>query len=151
MSMKSAFFFTQRVAEEFCFSWFLLALRLLFGGLLLVHGVLKIIDFSTLSTTFPDPLGIGSTYSLGLAIFAEAACSCAFILGLLYRLSLLPMITTMAVAFWGVHGGSLQQGELSFIFLIVFILLWVAGPGLFSIDKMLFGKTEKPRYSRYLR
>ena len=101
MRMKNAFFFTQRMAEEICFSWFLLALRLLFGGLLLMHGIMKIIDFDVLSVSFPDPLGIGSTYSLALAIFAEAACSCAFILGLLFRLSLLPMITTMAVAFWG--------------------------------------------------
>lgn len=150
MRMKNAFFFTQRVAEEICFSWFLLALRLLFGGLLLMHGIMKIIDFYVLSVSFPDPLGIGSTYSLALAIFAEAACSCAFILGLLFRLSLLPMITTMAVAFWGVHGGSISGGELAFVFLVVFILLWISGPGLFSIDKLLFGQNERPRYSRYL-
>lgn len=151
MSIKSSFFFTQRVADEVCFSWFLLALRLFFGGLLLMHGITKIIDFTTLSASFPDPFGIGSVYSLGLAVFAEAACSCACILGLLFRLSLLPMITTMAVAFWGVHGGNIQGGELSFIFLVVFVLLWVAGPGLFSIDKLLFGKVERPRYSRYFR
>ena len=67
--MKNAFFFTQRVAEEICFSWFLLALRLLFGGLLLMHGIMKIIDFDVLSVSFPDPIGIGSTYSLdGLAL-----------------------------------------------------------------------------------
>lgn len=151
MRMKNAFFFTQRVAEEICFSWFLLALRLLFGGLLLMHGIMKIIDFDVLSVSFPDPIGIGSTYSLGLAIFAEVVCSCGFILGLLFRLSLLPMIMTMGVAFLGVHGGNIQGGELSLIFLLIFCLLWIAGPGLFSIDKLLFGKNEKPRYSRYFR
>lgn len=116
MRMKNAFFFTQRVAEEICFSWFLLALRLLFGGLLLMHGIMKIIDFYVLSVSFPDPLGIGSTYSLALAIFAEAACSCAFILGLLFRLSLLPMITTMAVAFGGymVEVSQAENWHLSF-------------------------------------
>lgn len=149
MSKKNTFFFTPRVAEEICFSWFLLVIRLLFGGLLLMHGINKFIDFDTLSVSFPDPLGVGPVYSLSLAIFAEIACSCAFIAGFLFRLSLLPMIITMLVAFLWVHGGDIHGGELSFVYLMVFILLWVTGPGLFSIDKLLFGKAEKPRYSRY--
>lgn len=151
VSMKNSFFFTQHVAEEVCFSWFLLGLRLLFGGLLMMHGIVKIANFSELSATFPDLLGVGSYYSLILAVFAEVICSCACIVGLLFRLALIPMIVTMAVAFWGVHGGNISEGELSFIFLIVFILLWLAGPGLLSVDKLLFGKSVKPQYSRYYR
>ena len=41
-------------------SLFLLALRVLFGVLLLSHGIVKLDDFAALSEVFPDPLGLGS-------------------------------------------------------------------------------------------
>ncbi|WP_289191941.1 DoxX family protein, partial [Bacteroides acidifaciens] len=49
----------------------LLALRLLFGILFMVHGLSKLNDFSQISSSFPDPFGIGSETSLILAIFSE--------------------------------------------------------------------------------
>ena len=82
-----------------------------------------------MSSAFPDPLGVGSQTSLILAIFAELVCSVALILGVLSRLVLIPMIFTMAVAFFIANGGSIEQGELAFAYLIVFTLLLIAGPG----------------------
>ena len=66
-------------------SLFLLALRVLFGVLLLLHGIAKLNDFTALSAVFPDPLGLGSRISLVLAIFAELFCSVGFIVGAFYR------------------------------------------------------------------
>ena len=54
-------------------SLFLLALRVLFGVLLLSHGIAKVDDFAALSEVFPDPLGLGSRISLTLAI--SGSCS----------------------------------------------------------------------------
>ena len=48
----------------------LLFLRLFIGGMMLSHGWAKLASFSTLSATFPDPLGVGSTLSLLLILFA---------------------------------------------------------------------------------
>ena len=48
-------------------SLFLLAVRIIFGILLMNHGIQKWSNFQELSTAFPDPLGIGSPLSLGLA------------------------------------------------------------------------------------
>lgn len=73
-------------------SLLLLALRLLFGGLLLSHGIQKWTNFESMSAAFPDPLGVGHSVSLGLAIFGELFCSIGFILGALYRLAMIPMI-----------------------------------------------------------
>ena len=78
-------------------SLFLLALRVLFGVLLLSHGIAKVDDFAALSEVFPDPLGLGSRISLTLAIFGELFCSVGFIVGAFYRLALIPMIFTMCV------------------------------------------------------
>ncbi len=47
------------------------------------HGIQKWTNFQELSAVFPDPLGVGSPLSLGLAIFGELACSMAFIIGFL--------------------------------------------------------------------
>jgi len=48
------------------------------------------------------------------------------------------MIITMAVAFFIVHGNDVFAiKELSFIYMIVFILLYIAGPGHYSFDAII--------------
>ena len=63
-------FLFPKPSEETLFSLFLLALRLLLGTLLMLHGVDKLIDYALLSDNFPDPIGMGSQISLILVIFA---------------------------------------------------------------------------------
>ena len=89
----------------------LLAVRIVFGILMMNHGIDKWANYQELSTVFPDPLGIGSPLSLGLAIFGELACSMAFIIGFLYRLAMIPMIFTMCVAFFIIHGNDPFAGD----------------------------------------
>ena len=126
-------------------SLFLLALRILFGLLLMNHGIQKWSNFQELSISFPDPLGIGSPLSLGLAIFAELACSIAFIIGFLYRLAMIPMIITIAVAFFIIHApDAFAVKELAFIYLVVFILMYIMGSGKYSVDYLL-GKELRSR------
>lgn len=119
-------------------SLLLLAARIIFGLLFLMHGIQKWINFQELSSVFPDPIGLGSSVSLGLAIFAELACSMAFIFGILYRLALIPMIFTMIMAFFVIHGGDLLEvKELALVYMVVFIIMFISGPGKYSIDRML--------------
>lgn len=92
--------------------------------------------------------GVGSPLSLGLAIFGELACSMAFIIGFLYRLAMIPMVFTMAVAFFVIHGNDpFATKELAFVYLVVFILMYIIGPGKFAVDrwirKALFQKARK--------
>lgn len=116
-------------------SLFLLAMRILFGLLLMNHGIQKWSHFQKLSLSFPDPLGVGSAMSLGLAIFAELVCSMAFVVGILYRLAMIPMMFTMAVAFFVIHANdAFAVKELAFVYLAVFVLMYIAGPGKFSVD-----------------
>ena len=116
----------------------LLTLRLLFGGLMMWHGVSKIDNFSVLVENFPNPIGLGSRMSLYLAIFAEVICSAAVIVGAFYRLALIPLIFTMGVAMTMVHNGqSFAAKELALIFLVVFVLLFIMGAGRYSLDNMI--------------
>ncbi len=120
------------------FSLFLLSFRILFGGLFLTHGVQKWMNYSELSQSFPDPLGVGSQISLGLAIFGEVACSLGFIFGAFYRLALIPMIFTMGMAFFVIHGGDpFAARELAFAYMLVFIIMFIAGPGKYTLDRIV--------------
>ena len=109
----------------------LLVLRILFGLFLAHHGLTKMLDFSTLSTQFPDPLGIGTSLSLSMAIFGELFCSLAFVFGFLFRLSTIPIIFTMIVAYY------VSRDELALVYLISFIIVYIAGPGKYALDTLI--------------
>lgn len=116
----------------------LLIVRVVFGVMLMNHGIDKWANYQELSAVFPDPLGIGSPLSLGLAIFGELACSMAFIIGFLYRLAMIPMIFTMCVAFFIVHvDDPFAVKELAFVYLVVFVLMYIVGPGKFAVDRWI--------------
>ena len=116
----------------------LLIVRVVFGVMLMNHGIDKWANYQELSAVFPDPLGIGSPLSLGLAIFGELACSMAFIIGFLYRLAMIPMIFTMCVAFFIVHADDpFAVKELAFVYLVVFVLMYIVGQGKFAVDRWI--------------
>ena len=115
----------------------LLIVRVVFGVMLMNHGIDKWANYQELSAVFPDPLGIGSPLSLGLAIFGELACSMAFIIGFLYRLAMIPMIFTMCVAFIVHADDPFAVKELAFVYLVVFVLMYIVGPGKFAVDRWI--------------
>jgi len=124
----------------------LLVLRFWVGfEMLLIHGLDKFQNFNQVAPNFPDPFGIGHTASLALSVFAEFFASMLVILGLVTRWSALVLIINMTVAFIGVHKGALSGqhgGELAFVYLMAYVVLLLAGPGRFSADKILFGKSS---------
>lgn len=125
-------------------SLFLLAMRIFLGLLLMNHGIQKWSNFQELSLSFPDPLAVGGAMSLGLAIFAELVCSMAFVVGVLYRLAMLPMIFTMGMAFFVIHANdAFAVKELAFIYLGLFILMYIAGPGKFSVDYVVGSELKR--------
>lgn len=120
------------------YSVMLLAVRIIFGALFMSHGIAKWVAFNEATENFPNPLGMGSTLSFWLAIFAEVACSFGFILGALFRLCLIPMIFTMCVALFVIHASDpLVIKELALMYLTIFVLTFFSGPGRFSIDEIL--------------
>jgi putative oxidoreductase len=119
----------------------LLALRIWLGlTMLLNHGRGKLMGFSQMADKFSDPLGVGPTISLSLAIFAEVVCSALVAMGFLTRFAALVLVILTGVAFFLVHGRAMSgpaSGELAFIYLAGFFAIFLAGPGRFSIDRKL--------------
>ena len=126
-------------------SLLILALRVFFGVLFFTHGLDKMINFNTLSETYPSVLGFGSYMTLMVSIFCEFACSLFLIAGLMERIVLLPMIASMAVAFFDIHDGMFPEGELSLIYLILFVVLLLTGPGKYSVDYLIDMKFQKEK------
>ena len=126
-------------------SLLILALRVFFGVLFFTHGLDKMINFNTLSETYPSVLGFGSYMTLMVSIFCEFACSLFLIAGLMERVVLLPMIASMAVAFFDIHDGMFPEGELSLIYLILFVVLLLTGPGRYSVDYLIDTKFQKEK------
>jgi putative oxidoreductase len=123
----------------------LLLIRLWYGAaMVLLHGWGKLVNFSSMAEKFGDPIGVGKTASLVLAIIGEAVCPVLIVLGLFTRVSALVSAITMFVAFWIVHGHKLSgpgNGELAFLFLGAFVTLFFAGAGKFSVDAKIGAKT----------
>ncbi len=131
-------------------SFFLLIMRVMFGVLLMTHGYQKLMSFETMSSQFPDPLGLGHSVSMGLAIFAEFFCALGFIVGAFYRLAMIPMIFTMMVAFFIIHGSDpFAEKELPFVYMLVFILMYVTGPGKYSFDYMVAKRLNRGKRTTY--
>lgn len=86
----------------------------------------------------PTRWGWAARISLTLAIFGELFCSVGFIVGAFYRLALIPMIFTMCVALFVVHGNDpFAVKELAAIYLSVFVLMYISGPGNYALDRLI--------------
>jgi len=133
--MKSPFMSSGPLANDLG----LLILRILSGVVLLSHGYPKFQKILEGNLQFGDPVGIGQVPSLYLSTFAEFLCAILIIIGLFTRLSLIPLIINMSVAFFIVHAtDDFATKEKSILFLGMFIVLFLTGPGRFSIDNKIY-------------
>jgi putative oxidoreductase len=83
--------------NAFSFNTAMLLLRITMGLLMMTHGYDKLVHFSERKLQFYDFLGLGSTTSLILAIFAEFFCALFISIGLFTRLVSIPLVITMIV------------------------------------------------------
>ncbi|WP_394782272.1 DoxX family protein [Undibacterium sp.] len=114
----------------------LLYLRLTGAALLLyVHGIPKLLHYSTELQHIEDPFHLGAGFSLWFALFAEVLCPVLIAIGLLTRLAALPVIALLLVAMLFVHPDwSIADGQFGWLLLIVFGSIALAGPGQYSMD-----------------
>jgi putative oxidoreductase len=114
----------------------LLVQRIGFSALMLTHGVPKLLKMIGGDFSFGDPLGIGSTTSLFLTVFAEVVCPLLIIIGFKTRLFSIPVIITMGVAAFIVHGADpLGRKELALLYMFAFLVIALVGPGKHSVDR----------------
>jgi putative oxidoreductase len=124
----------------------LLVARLWFGlAMLFNHGLDKLGHFKDIVGTFPDPLGVGQEASLILVVMAEVGAALLLAVGFMTRIAAAVLVIDMFVAFLMVHKAGMTGGELAFLYLAGYVLLVIAGGGLFSLDTIAFAGTNRSR------
>ena len=118
------------------FNFSLLFFRVALSASLLTHGYGKFLKLINGDFEFADPLGVGAVPSLFFAVLGEFIAPIFIIFGFKTRWASLMSVITMAVITFIVHADDPFKGkEKAVLFCIGFILLFLQGPGKFSIDK----------------
>jgi putative oxidoreductase len=113
-------------------------LRIGAGILMIHHGYDKLVHYQDYAPKFLNFLGLGGYVSLSLVIFAEFFCSIFLMLGLFTRLVTIPlMIDTFVAVYKGHNSDVLGDGEHAALFFLIYLVIFILGPGRISIDGMI--------------
>ncbi len=123
-----------------------LLLRLIFGGMFIYYGYLKIEGFSQYASMFPDYLGIGHKPTYILVNSCEFIGGILLVLGLFTRLAITPIFIIMVVAFLVAHKNDpFEKKEIVFVYIFLSVVIFVLGSGKFSLDRLLFIKNKSDK------
>jgi len=120
-----------------------LLMRVSIAAFMLTHGLPKLTKLlAGGDIQFGNPIGLGPTLTLILAVFAEFFCSILIGIGLGTRLASVPLMFTMLVAAFISHGADpFGRKEVALLYLLVYLTLFVIGSRKYSIDYLITGKT----------
>ena len=115
----------------------LLILRLVFAGSMIYgHGLGKLNKLISGDLSFGNPIGIGEAPTLILAVFSEFFAPIFILIGFKTKFFSFFPAATMFVAAFIVHMGvPFGRVEKALLFLAIFTVLMLTGPGKYSIDK----------------
>jgi len=113
----------------------LAALRIVAGLLFLAHGVVKLFGFP--AGAEPGQIALASLFGVGAVI--ELVTGALLILGLFTRPAAFIASGQMAVAYWMYHFPhspypAVNGGDAAILFCFVFLYIFTAGPGAWSLD-----------------
>jgi putative oxidoreductase len=98
--------------------------------LMYVHGLPKLLHYSSELPKIEDPFHMGQSLTIAYAIFAEVVCPLFMIAGIGTRLAALPVFALTIIALLFVHPQwSVAEGQFAWWILIVFGAIALAGPG----------------------
>lgn len=135
-------FLSSGIASKFSYNLATLLLRLGLGAVMIAsHGWQKLSKFSEMQDSFVNFMGMGSSASLTLSLIAEFFCGLLVVIGLFTRGALLLLIINMMVALTLAHNWRVfEDGQLPFVFLVGWAVVFLLGPGKISLDALIFKK-----------
>ena len=115
-------------------------LRIMSGLLVLQHGTTKILAFPVTQHTNTPLMSMG-----GAAGVIELVCGFLVVIGLFTRPAAFLLSGMTAVAYFLAHASRsffpiINAGELAALYCFVFLYISAAGPGPWSVDRLIGGK-----------
>ena len=111
-------------------------LRILPSAFMLTHGYPKLIKLINGNTEFANPFGIGEAPTLFLTVVGEFVCPLLIIIGFKTRWAAIPSAITMLVAAFVIHSEDpFATKEKALLYLVFFLVIFLLGPGKYSVDK----------------
>lgn len=130
-------------------SYLILLFRCFSGLMMIPYGYGKIAGYDRYAADFfGDPLGIGNIPSLWLTIFAQIVCPIALILGFRTRISAAILAFNMLIAVKYHFFDPFSVKVLPMLFLGMYLLQALWGPGKYSLDFLLYSSNGKHPVSR---
>ncbi|MBI1308180.1 MAG: DoxX family membrane protein [Bacteroidetes bacterium] len=120
----------------------LLVLRISIAAFMITHGIPKLEKLMAGGDIqFADPIGLGPTASLALAVFSEFFCSILLAFGLFTRLSVIPLVITMVVAAFITHSEDpFKTKEMALMYLLIYGSILFRGGGKYALENVIFRK-----------
>lgn len=111
-------------------------LRIVPSAFMLTHGYPKLMKLINGDTQFANPFGIGQAPSLFLTVVGEFICPLLIIIGFKTRWAAIPTAITMFVAGFIIHASDpFGTKEMALLYLTIFVVIMLLGPGKYSVDK----------------
>lgn len=130
----------------------LLLIRIIIVVVMAFYGYEKLMHFSEMAASDfwakeISFLGLTGKVPLALTVFAEFFCSLLLLIGLFTRLALIPLLICMGyiiivVAQFSIidNGDNGIQVNTAFVYFMIYLALFLTGPGKYSIDAQLSKK-----------
>ena len=124
----------------------ILLLRILFGGVLIWHGLFMLENYAKYQPYTQDLIGIGAKLTYELPMIFELVCGPLIVLGFLTRLSVIPLAIIMVLAYFVAHEKDEFGYKMApFILMCLTPVIFILGSGKYSLDHLLFNN----KFSRY--
>ncbi len=131
--------------SPFCTNdWAILYIRILLGGALLLHNVIKMQDYNIVIDAYREMWGVGgATWYIAFS-FVEVVCAFLLIIGRWVRSAAVVLILgTLAGMIIYFGGNSALIVELNAIYILLYLLLVISGGGYYSLDSVNWRRDKK--------
>ncbi|MFR9523706.1 MAG: DoxX family protein [Rikenellaceae bacterium] len=117
--------------------WTVLYLRIILGGVLLLHNVAKVQDYNVVIEAYHQLWGVGGATWYVAFSFIEVVCAFLLIMGRWVRAAAVVLILGTIMGMIIYFGASSPiMIELNSIYILLYLLLLITGGGYYSLDSV---------------